>query len=30
MHLLYAFLGDDGDGRAKYIHYGRAVARAGA
>ncbi len=28
MHAVYAFLGDDGDGRRKYIHYGRVVARA--
>ncbi|MFH8252760.1 serine hydrolase domain-containing protein [Microbacterium sp. B2969] len=28
MHLVYAFLGDDGAGRRKYLHYGRAIARA--
>lgn len=27
MHLVYAFLGDDGAGRRKYMHYGRAIAR---
>ncbi|MEU1973110.1 serine hydrolase domain-containing protein [Microbacterium sp. NPDC019599] len=27
MHLVYAFLGDDGAGRRKYLHYGRAIAR---
>ena len=25
--LVYAFLGDDGAGRRKYLHYGRAIAR---
>ena len=25
---VYAFLGDAGDGKRKYIHYGRVVARA--
>lgn len=28
VHPVYAFLGDDGSGRAAYVHYGRAVARA--
>ncbi|MEU4363831.1 serine hydrolase domain-containing protein [Promicromonospora sp. NPDC023987] len=28
VHTVYAFLGDDGTGRAAFIHYGRAVARA--
>jgi len=28
IHPVYAFLGDDGSGRAKYIHYGRVVSRA--
>lgn len=28
VHPVYAFLGDTGDGRAAYVHYGRAVARA--
>ena len=28
MHVVYSFLGDDGQGRRKYIHYGRAIARA--
>jgi CubicO group peptidase (beta-lactamase class C family) len=28
VHPIYAFLGDAGDGRRKYIHYGRVVARA--
>jgi hypothetical protein len=27
VHRVYAFLGDDGTGRAEYIHYGRAVRR---
>ncbi|GAA5202779.1 serine hydrolase domain-containing protein [Microbacterium jejuense] len=27
MHVIYAFLGDDGAGRSKYIHYGRAIGR---
>lgn len=27
MHVVYAFLGDDGAGRRKYIHYGRAIGR---
>jgi CubicO group peptidase (beta-lactamase class C family) len=29
MHRVYAFLGDDGAGRAAYLHTGRALARAG-
>ncbi|MBJ2122662.1 serine hydrolase, partial [Arthrobacter sp. MSA 4-2] len=28
MHLPHAFLGDDGTGRAQYLHLGRAVRRA--
>jgi CubicO group peptidase (beta-lactamase class C family) len=28
MHVIYSFLGDDGQGRRKHIHYGRAIARA--
>jgi CubicO group peptidase (beta-lactamase class C family) len=28
VHTVYAFLGDDGTGRAAFVHYGRAVARA--
>jgi hypothetical protein len=28
MHIVYSFLGDDGQGRRKHIHYGRAIARA--
>ncbi len=28
IHHVYAFLGDAGDGRRKYIHYGRVVTRA--
>jgi CubicO group peptidase (beta-lactamase class C family) len=28
MHVVYSFLGDDGKGRRKHIHYGRAIARA--
>jgi CubicO group peptidase (beta-lactamase class C family) len=28
MHVVYAFLGDDGAGRRKYMHYGRAIGRA--
>lgn len=30
MFMPHAFLGDDGDGRALYLHVGRAVRRAGA
>jgi CubicO group peptidase (beta-lactamase class C family) len=30
MHMPHAFLGDDGTGRALYLHLGRAVRRAGA
>ncbi|RSN33296.1 serine hydrolase [Amycolatopsis sp. WAC 01416] len=29
MHMPHAFLGDDGTGRALYLHVGRAVRRAG-
>ena len=29
MHRVYAFLGDDGAGRAAYLHTGRALVRAG-
>ncbi len=28
IHPVYAFLGDAGEGKRKYIHYGRVVARA--
>jgi CubicO group peptidase (beta-lactamase class C family) len=28
MYRLYAFIEDDGTGRAAYVHYGRAMARA--
>ena len=28
IHHVYAFLGDAGEGRRKYIHYGRVVTRA--
>jgi CubicO group peptidase (beta-lactamase class C family) len=28
LHRLYAFIGDDGSGRSRYVHYGRAMARA--
>ena len=28
MHVVYSFIGDDGTNRRKYIHSGRAVARA--
>ncbi len=28
LHRLYAFIEDDGSGRAAYVHYGRAMARA--
>jgi hypothetical protein len=28
IHPIYAFLGDAGDGKRKYLHYGRVVARA--
>jgi hypothetical protein len=27
-YRVYAFLGDDGDGRAAYLHGGRAFTRA--
>ena len=30
MYMPHAFLGDDGEGRALYLHLGRAVRRAGA
>ena len=30
MHMPHAFLGDDGEGHALYLHIGRAVRRAGA
>jgi CubicO group peptidase (beta-lactamase class C family) len=30
MHLPHAFLGDDGAGRALYLHLGRVIRRAGA
>ena len=30
MHMPHAFVGDDGQGRALYMHVGRAVRRAGA
>ena len=30
MHMPHAFVGDDGDGHALYLHVGRAVRRAGA
>jgi CubicO group peptidase (beta-lactamase class C family) len=30
MHIPHAFIGDDGDGHARYLHIGRAVRRAGA
>jgi len=30
MYLPHAFVGDDGEGRALYLHIGRAVRRAGA
>lgn len=30
MHMPHAFVGDDGQGRALYLHIGRAVRRAGA
>lgn len=29
LHMLHAFVGDDGTGRARYLHMGRAVPRAG-
>lgn len=28
MHVVYSFIGDDGTGRRKFLHYGRAIARA--
>jgi len=30
MHMPHAFVGDDGDGHALYLHVGRAIRRAGA
>jgi len=30
MHIPHAFVGDDGDGHALYLHIGRAIRRAGA
>ena len=30
LHIPHAFVGDDGEGRALYLHVGRAVRRAGA
>lgn len=27
LHVTYAFLGDDGQGRRKYMHYGRVIPR---
>ncbi|GAB2458633.1 serine hydrolase domain-containing protein [Nocardioides hungaricus] len=30
VHIPHAFVGDDGDGHARYLHIGRAVRRAGA
>jgi hypothetical protein len=30
MHMPHAFVGDDGQGRALYMHVGRAVRRADA
>lgn len=30
MHMPHAFIGDDGHGRARYLHVGRALRRAGA
>jgi len=30
MHMPHAFVGDDGEGHALYLHLGRAVRRAGA
>jgi CubicO group peptidase (beta-lactamase class C family) len=30
MHMPHAFLGDDGEGHALYLHIGRAIRRAGA
>ena len=30
MHMPHAFVGDDGEGHALYLHIGRAVRRAGA
>jgi hypothetical protein len=29
MYMPHAFLGDDGQGRALYLHVGRAIRRAG-
>jgi len=29
MYRVYAFLGDDGSGRALYAHVGRAIRRSG-
>ena len=30
MHMPHAFVGDDGEGHALYLHVGRAIRRAGA
>lgn len=30
LHIPHAFVGDDGDGHALYLHIGRAIRRAGA
>jgi hypothetical protein len=30
MHMPHAFVGEDGDGHALYLHVGRAIRRAGA
>jgi CubicO group peptidase (beta-lactamase class C family) len=30
MHIPHAFVGDDGDGHALYLHIGRAIRRAGS
>jgi hypothetical protein len=30
MHIPHAFVGDDGEGHALYLHIGRAIRRAGA
>jgi len=30
MHRLFAFIDDDGAGHAAYLHFGRALTRAGS
>jgi hypothetical protein len=28
IHVVFAFIGRDAEGRARYVHYGRVVSRA--